>query len=129
VEDWKAGFLSTHVHGLEDVQSLSNAEKSNCWESSSSSIGSSGGHSVIDHINHCILNEQPSQAAVRMALSYNQNASPLKVLMESRGVQVVDFEGWRKIDAVEVDRGLSSKRVRCKVVDVEEMIRIAAAHS
>ncbi|GAX76390.1 hypothetical protein CEUSTIGMA_g3835.t1 [Chlamydomonas eustigma] len=50
---------------------------------------------------------------------------PLEALLESRGVKVVDFEGWSRIDAVEVERGVAEMRVRSKLVDLDTMIGIA----
>ncbi|XP_024215498.1 NADPH:adrenodoxin oxidoreductase, mitochondrial isoform X2 [Halyomorpha halys] len=40
------------------------------------------------------------------------------------GVQVVSFEGWRKIDKVEIEKGEKVGKPREKIVDIEEMLKI-----
>ena len=50
----------------------------------------------------------------------------LAALLASRGVEVVDFAGWEKIDAEEVRRGEAVGKPRVKIVDVEEMLAVVA---
>ena len=49
-------------------------------------------------------------------------AAPV-LLLERRGVRVVDFADWGRIDTAEVARGEAEGRPRCKFVRVEEMLR------
>lgn len=49
-------------------------------------------------------------------------AAPVR-LLERRGVPIVDFADWGRIDAAEVARGEVEGRPRCKFVRVEEMLR------
>ena len=48
-------------------------------------------------------------------------------LLRTRGVVVVDKEGWRRIDAKERERGAEAGKPREKFVDVAEMLDAAAA--
>ncbi|MCM0622074.1 FAD-dependent oxidoreductase [Nocardioides bruguierae] len=52
-------------------------------------------------------------------------AAGLDDLLADRGVEVVDLAGWRAIDAEERRRGQAAGRARCKVVEPEEMLRLA----
>lgn len=45
-------------------------------------------------------------------------------LLRGRGVRVVTFDDWRRLDEVEVARGLRRGAPRDKLVDVEAMLRI-----
>jgi hypothetical protein len=47
-------------------------------------------------------------------------------LLKTRGVVVVDCEGWRRIDAAERAAGAAVGKPREKLVDLEEMLRVAA---
>ncbi|MDZ7707917.1 MAG: FAD-dependent oxidoreductase [Trueperaceae bacterium] len=49
----------------------------------------------------------------------------LPAMLASRGVSVVDFEGWLALDRAEVDAGSASGRPRVKVVTVADMLRQA----
>ena len=53
-----------------------------------------------------------------------QLADPQAVnrLLESRGVEVVDYERWRALDSLEVAAGEAQGRPRVKLTDVEEML-------
>lgn len=50
---------------------------------------------------------------------------PLGRLLGDRGVQVVDLAGWQAIDREERRRGDSRERVRNKIVDIDEFLRVA----
>lgn len=63
---------------------------------------------------------QPIQAAT-------PGAAGLRALLQSRGVQVVSFEGWQRVDAEEVRRGAALGKPRDKLTDVPEMLQLAAA--
>lgn len=45
----------------------------------------------------------------------------------AKGVQIVDWEGYRKIDRNEVARGATKGKPREKLVDISEMLKIAKA--
>ncbi|WP_139978639.1 FAD-dependent oxidoreductase [Nocardioides litoris] len=51
----------------------------------------------------------------------------LDALLRERGARPVDLAGWRALDAEERRRGAARGRPRSKVVDVEEMHRLALA--
>jgi ferredoxin/flavodoxin---NADP+ reductase len=42
-----------------------------------------------------------------------------------RGARVVDYDAWRKVDAVELERGKSLGKVREKLANVDDMLAIA----
>lgn len=50
----------------------------------------------------------------------------LERLLRERGVRVVDHDGWRAIDREERRRGEARNRVRSKIVDIDELLRVAA---
>jgi ferredoxin--NADP+ reductase len=62
----------------------------------------------------------------------NKTAAPLPVddrdavprLLQSRGVDVVTWSDWRQLDAYEQDQGKLRGKVRSKVIDVAEMLRV-----
>ena len=51
----------------------------------------------------------------------------LSELLGSRDAEVVDWSGWRRIDAVECERGSAARRPRVKVADVAELLTAARA--
>jgi NADPH-dependent glutamate synthase beta subunit-like oxidoreductase len=51
----------------------------------------------------------------------------LRALLAGRGVRVVDFGGWRRIDAEEVRRGTAVGKPREKLEKVAEMLCFAGA--
>ena len=48
-------------------------------------------------------------------------------LLSERGVDFVEFDGWRAIDALEQERGKPLGRPRVKLTSIEEMLEAAAA--
>lgn len=48
----------------------------------------------------------------------------IKEILSSKGVTTVSFEGWRKIDKVEVENGEKAGKPREKIVDIEKMLEI-----
>ncbi|WP_300463942.1 FAD-dependent oxidoreductase [uncultured Nocardioides sp.] len=54
-----------------------------------------------------------------------RDADDLGALLASRGVTALDLADWRALDAEERRRGAASGRVRAKIVDREEMLRVA----
>ncbi|MET7768447.1 FAD-dependent oxidoreductase [Nocardia sp. NPDC005366] len=51
----------------------------------------------------------------------------LRALLTERGVEAIDWSGWRAIDAAERQRGAAIARPRVKFTDVDEMVTIAMA--
>lgn len=49
-------------------------------------------------------------------------------LLESRGVRVVGYEDWKRIDAAETSRGAAVGKPREKFIRVEEMLAVSAMH-
>ncbi|GAB1602424.1 NADPH:adrenodoxin oxidoreductase, mitochondrial-like [Argonauta hians] len=47
--------------------------------------------------------------------------------LQKIGVQTVSFENWKKIDEIEISDGKPSQRPRVKIVDVKQMLKIAAS--
>lgn len=47
-------------------------------------------------------------------------------LLNQKGVQIVSYEDWEKIDKVEQERGKNCGKPREKIVDINEMLEIAA---
>lgn len=51
----------------------------------------------------------------------------LLAFFRNRGVRVVDYDDWRRIDAAEVERGAAAGKPREKFVSIEEMLGVAQA--
>jgi ferredoxin--NADP+ reductase len=51
--------------------------------------------------------------------------SALDARLLERGARVVDYDAWRKVDAVELERGKSLGKVREKLANIEDMLAIA----
>ncbi|XP_027846285.2 NADPH:adrenodoxin oxidoreductase, mitochondrial isoform X3 [Aphis gossypii] len=45
-------------------------------------------------------------------------------VLEDKGIITVDWNGWTRIDKVEVERGIKHGKPREKIVDVDEMLKI-----
>ncbi len=52
----------------------------------------------------------------------------IDTLLRQRGVQVVSFDDWKRLDDVEVARGERRGAPRDKIVDVEAMLAVLARH-
>jgi len=46
-------------------------------------------------------------------------------LLESKGIQYLDFAGWQKVDQAEIERGQAVGRPRLKICDAEEMLEVS----
>ena len=46
-------------------------------------------------------------------------------LLEERGVAFVTFAGWKKLDALELERGKAAGKTRDKLVELDEMVSVA----
>jgi ferredoxin--NADP+ reductase len=55
------------------------------------------------------------------------DAAAVDALLSERGVEVVTYEGWEAIDAVEKARGVPLGRPRVKLTDWEELLAAARA--
>jgi ferredoxin/flavodoxin---NADP+ reductase len=53
--------------------------------------------------------------------------STLDARLLERGARVVDYDAWRRVDAVELERGKALGKVREKFSDVDEMLALALA--
>lgn len=49
----------------------------------------------------------------------------LREILSQKGVKAVDFNGWLKVDGQELDQGKAAGKVRQKVVEVAEMLKVA----
>lgn len=54
-----------------------------------------------------------------------QGGEGLRLLLRDKNVDHVPFEGWKKIDAVEVERGAAIGKPREKLVDIRDMVQVA----
>ncbi|XP_073969327.1 NADPH:adrenodoxin oxidoreductase, mitochondrial isoform X2 [Rhodnius prolixus] len=48
----------------------------------------------------------------------------IKALLNKKGLVTVSFDGWKKIDRVEVERGKAVGKPREKIVSIQEMLKI-----
>lgn len=65
--------------------------------------------------------------AGRGAAGTNGSTGPLDALLAGRGVEVVGYDGWRAIDAVELTRGTEQGRPRVKLTRWDELLAAARA--
>lgn len=67
-----------------------------------------------------IYNElMASNLDTRMKLGWSN------LMLQEKGIQMVNYKDWQTIDRVEQERGKQRGKVREKVVDIEEMLEIA----
>ncbi|MCA9632449.1 MAG: FAD-dependent oxidoreductase [Myxococcales bacterium] len=77
-------------------------------------------HTMIgDVLNAC--QGQPCLAAG--AAEATHTAAAVDALLEQRGVRVVSWEDWKRLDQHEQDQGKQAGKVREKLIDVEEALR------
>lgn len=55
----------------------------------------------------------------------NPDEAAIPALLESRGIQWTDLEGWHRLDEHEVSLGAPHERARIKVVPRDEMVRVS----
>ena len=55
----------------------------------------------------------------------DRDAQSIDSLLESRGVQAIDYAGWKRVDAYERELGAKEQRTRKKVVSAAELVSIA----
>lgn len=97
---YSAGWVSTGPVGV-ILSTMSNAFET--------------GANVIDDIQTQVINtseNKPGFAAILPKL-------------DSKGIQVVSFEGWERIDNEEIKRGKALGKPREKITDIQEMLKIA----
>ncbi|XP_064600487.1 NADPH:adrenodoxin oxidoreductase, mitochondrial-like [Liolophura sinensis] len=63
----------------------------------------------------------------QLSLDARAGGTAILSLLQKRGVQVVSFEDWEKIDAAEKELGKKSGKEREKFTDCQEMLRVAAS--
>jgi hypothetical protein len=54
-----------------------------------------------------------------------QGGEGLRLLLRDKNVNHVPFEGWKNIDAVEIERGAAIGKPREKMVDIRDMVQVA----
>jgi ferredoxin--NADP+ reductase len=59
----------------------------------------------------------------RLAPCPQPDPGPLRDLLAGRGVRVVTFEDWQRLDANEVERGRGKGKPREKFTSVQDMVR------
>lgn len=57
------------------------------------------------------------------------NPAAIPALLQKRGIQYVDVDGWHAIDRVELERGETAGRPRVKFVRAEEMLAAASVET
>ncbi|WP_396932111.1 FAD-dependent oxidoreductase [Mycolicibacterium sp.] len=58
-----------------------------------------------------------------------ESGAGLESVLQQRGIQQVDWSGWKAIDALERARGDESARPRIKLTEIAEMVEVAGASS
>ncbi|XP_014249112.1 NADPH:adrenodoxin oxidoreductase, mitochondrial [Cimex lectularius] len=53
----------------------------------------------------------------------------IKTILDANDVVTVSFEGWQRIDKVEVERGAKEGKPREKIVDIDELVEIGGEKS
>jgi ferredoxin--NADP+ reductase len=62
-------------------------------------------------------------AADSLPAAPNADAAAFESLVRERQPRVVTFDGWRRLDTVEIERGKAAGRPRWKITSVEEMLQ------
>ncbi|NSX29280.1 FAD-dependent oxidoreductase [Gardnerella vaginalis] len=65
------------------------------------------------------------ESALPGRLAIDREPKSIENLLASRGVDVVDFDGWKRVDDFEVESGMAANRARKKVVSKQMLIDIA----
>ena len=63
--------------------------------------------------------------SLRGRFAEDREPKSIENLLASRGVDVVDFDGWKRVDDFEVESGMAENRARKKVVSKQMLIDIA----
>ncbi|PZO99951.1 MAG: glutamate synthase, partial [Gardnerella vaginalis] len=62
------------------------------------------------------------ESALPGRLAIDREPKSIENLLASRGVDVVDFDGWKRVDDFEVESGMAENRARKKVVSKQMLI-------
>jgi ferredoxin--NADP+ reductase len=76
---------------------------------------------AMETISH-VVNDQASWWAPE-----SPGESAIVELLDSRGIQYTDLEGWQKLDTYEIALGEPEGRARIKVVPRDEMVKVSRA--
>lgn len=71
--------------------------------------------------------EDQKQGLLDTSDDNRQGGEGLRLLLREKNVNHVPFEGWKKIDAVEVERGAAIGKPREKMIDIRDMVQVAGA--
>ena len=74
---------------------------------------------AMETVTH-LVNDQSSVVAAG-----DSSAEAIPALLESRGVEWTDLDGWHRLDEHEVALGEPQGRARVKVVPRDEMVKIS----
>lgn len=78
---------------------------------------------MLEDLSKSSLDECESALPGRLAI--DREPKSIENLLASRGVDVVDFDGWKRVDDFEVESGMAENRARKKVVSKQMLIDIA----
>lgn len=78
---------------------------------------------MLEDLSKSSLEECESALPGRLAI--DREPKSIENLLASRGVDVVDFDGWKRVDDFEVESGMAENRSRKKVVSKQMLIDIA----
>lgn len=78
---------------------------------------------MLEDLEKSSLEECESALPGRLAI--DREPKSIENLLASRGVDVVDFDGWKRVDDFEVESGMAENRARKKVVSKQMLIDIA----
>lgn len=78
---------------------------------------------MLEDLSKSSLEECESALPGRLAI--DREPKSIENLLASRGVDVVDFDGWKRVDDFEVESGMAENRARKKVVSKQMLIDIA----
>lgn len=78
---------------------------------------------MLEDLSKSSLEECESALSGRLAI--DREPKSIENLLASRGVDVVDFDGWKRVDDFEVESGMAENRARKKVVSKQMLIDIA----
>lgn len=75
------------------------------------------GHTIVQHMETGLIDlrvKKPGYEAISR-------------ILDDKGIQTVSFSDWEKIDAEEKKRGMQVGKPREKIIDIDEMLKIAAS--
>ncbi|KND01113.1 NADPH-adrenodoxin reductase [Spizellomyces punctatus DAOM BR117] len=82
-------------------------------------------YDAIETADTIINDIQKGELQPRIGPTVPPGFKGLESMLRARGVKVVDFHAWKKIDEVEVAEGTPKGKPREKVVEVDKMMEIA----